>query len=511
MNKYIKFSAVAALALGMTACTSKFDEINTDPDAYSEVPTSNMTNMLANCLQQSADYWGDELSRLTDWAGYMVASYDNEKFQYYPSNNEFGNKWYQTYTLQPQLQYIMDNIDHEAFKNMYNAAKMYQQYLYLLNVDCFGDCPYSEAAKASVDGTSIKPKFDKDEDVYAGIEKVLKEVADSWAEGIGDDELGSGDLLYGGDVTMWQRWCNSLRLRVAMRLSGMASHEAKSKATFEEILNNPAKYPVIEECDQNCYFWWDGSSSYREPWYDNKLERSVDYCMGQVLVDHLKNQGDPRLYTICKPAVSDGEYRGVLHGSSSQYNGKGYSTYSQAADMYYGNASGFSPYFRAAETWFLIEEAKIKGWNVPYDAKEAYETAVKCSMEDNGVTAEEAALYLEGKGAYDGSLKQLYTEEWVALYKQSQEAWCLQRRTGYPTELFDEVTYATGVTCAQYPGERNVWGYGASATHNDLPWRFPYPQSEFNYNYDNVTAASEGIVNYCWGKRLCWAKDNGRK
>lgn len=121
------------------------------------------------------------------------------------------------------------------------------------------------------------------------------------------------------------------------------------------------------------------------------------------------------------------------------------------------------------------------------------------------------AEYLAGAGAFNNTEKQLYTEEWVALFKQSQEAWTLIRRTGYPTELFEEVTYATGVKCAQYPGERNVWGYGATAVHNDLPFRFPYPNNEFLYNEDNVKAASEGIVDYCWGKRLCWAKNTGRK
>lgn len=507
MKRYIKFSAIAALALGMTGCTGSFEEINTDPDAYSTAP---ITNMLANCIQQMSNQWGDELSRLTDWSGYMVASYDNEKFQYYPTNNEFGNKWYQTYMLNSQLQDIVDRTDAETSKNNQNAAKLLQQFMYFLTVDCFGDIPYSEACQG-VTGGEIKPVYDDDEDVYAGIEKVLKEISDSWAEGLGSDDLGSGDLLYGGDVEMWQRWCNSLRLRLAMRLSNMSSHLSASQATFSEILSNPSKYPVIEESSQNCYFWWSGSSNYRERWYNNKLSRPVDYVMGQVLVDRLVSYADPRLYTIVKPAVEDGEYRGVLHGSNGQYNGAGFDHYSQCGDMYYGDPAGFSPYFRAAETWFLIAEAALKGWSVPYSAQAAYENAVNCSMEDNKVSAADAATYLAGMGAYNGTLKQIYTEEWIALFKQSQEAWTLYRRTGYPTELFDEVTYATGVTCAQYPGERSVWGYGATATHTDLPFRFPYPNSEFQYNYDNVTAASEGISDYIYGKRLCWALENGRK
>lgn len=508
MKKYIKFTALAALALGMTGCTGKFEEINTNPDAYATAP---ITNMLANGIEEMSVNWGDELSRLTDWSGYMVASYDNEKFQYYPTNNEFGNKWYQTYMLHSQLDDIVERTNQEESKNNQNAAKLLQQFMFFLTVDAFGDCPYSEAGQAVKDGLSIKPKFDKDIDVYHGIAAALKEIADSWAAGLGEDDLGSGDLLYDGNVKNWQRWCNSLRLRLAMRLANMDSEIAASKATFAEILGNPDKYPIIETCAQNCYFWWSGSSNYRERWYNNKLTRPVDYVMGQVMVDLLKNNNDPRLYTICKPAVADGEYRGVLHGANGQYNGLGFDQISQCADMYYGDAAGFSPYFRAAETWFLIAEAAMKGWTNKYSAKDAYEKAIACSMEDNDIDADATAEYLAGAGAFNNTEKQLYTEEWVALFKQSQEAWTLIRRTGYPTELFEEVTYATGVKCAQYPGERNVWGYGATAVHNDLPFRFPYPNNEFLYNEDNVKAASEGIVDYCWGKRLCWAKNTGRK
>lgn len=580
MNKYIKLSAIAALALGMTGCTKSFDDINTDPDAYTTVPT---TNQLGYCIEQMGVQWGDELSRMTDWIGYMVSSYANETFNYYPSNNEFGNKWYQTYLINTQLQDIINRCSPNVQKNTILAAELLQQYLYFDNVDCFGSCPYSEACKGVTNGEDIKPKYDDEIAIYTAIGDSLKSIADQWADGTGcDDELGDGDLLYGDKVTSndpqanimyWRRFCNSLRLRLAMRLSNISGQVEKSKATFKEILaGKDDKYPIIELPEENCYFWWSGSSSYRERWYNNRLTRPSDYNMSQVLVNRLKSQDDPRLSTICLPtarytklmknhaAYTDSlskklidqkyynkvdffaayqllkdslaqglitekhykeaeaalsptdtiQYRGVLHGSNAQYDGDGYGSYSVCSNMYYGDPAGFSPYFRAAETWFLIEEAALKGW-ISFDPKEAYTMAVTCSMEDNGISGAEEA-YLEGKGAYNGTLDQLYMEEWVALFKQSQEAWSLYRRTGYPKVLFDNVTYKnTNTTCAQYPGERCAWGYGASATHTDLPFRFPYPESEYNYNSENVNMAAEGIVNHCYGKRLCWALENGRK
>ena len=512
---YISAAAIAALALGLTSssCTKDFDEINTNPDAYTTAPA---TNMLGNALYAMSDQWGDEKSRLADWSGYLVASYENETFSYLPSYNEFGNKWYTTYTQNTQLKEILSRPESEVGKNMRNVATTLQQFMFFLTADCYGSIPYSEAGQAT-EG-NLYPKYDTDEEVYAGIEAKLKEVSDSWAEGLGSDGLGAGDLLYGGDVEMWQRFCNSLRLRLAMRLSNMSSHVAASQATFKEILSDPKKYPVIETSAQNAYFNWEGSASYREPWYDNFISRPVDYVMSQVFVDRLKSQDDPRLSAICRPAKNTGEYRGVLHGSNAQYNGEAIDNYSFPTARYMAqdatenaNNPGFSPYFRAAETWFLIAEAGIKGWNIgSYTAKTAYENGVKCSMTDNEVSDADASAYIAGKGKYLGSLAQVYLEEWVALYKQCQEAWCLYRRTGYPTQLFDEVLYSDGGTAPQYPGQHSAWGFGDSARHNDLPWRFPYPENEYTYNSDNLAVAAEGISDYCWGKRICWAQDNGR-
>lgn len=79
------------------------------------------------------------------------------------------------------------------------------------------------------------------------------------------DALGDGDVLFWGDVELWQKFTNSLRLRLAMRISGVNNGLAKS--TVEEIMGNPSKYPIMESNDDNAFFWWPGSAPYEEPWY----------------------------------------------------------------------------------------------------------------------------------------------------------------------------------------------------------------------------------------------------
>lgn len=80
------------------------------------------------------------------------------------------------------------------------------------------------------------------------------------AAGLGSDNIGEGDFLFGGDIQRWQKFCNSLRLRAAMRIVNVAPDLAKS--TIEEVCQNLTSYPVLETSDENAYFYWQGSSPY---------------------------------------------------------------------------------------------------------------------------------------------------------------------------------------------------------------------------------------------------------
>ena len=119
-------------------------------------------------------------------------------------------------------------------------------------------------------------------------------------------------------------------------------------------------------------------------------------------------------------------------------------------------------------------------------------------MDDNGVDAADVDTYLAGKGKFANTLDQIYMEEWVALFKNNCEAWSLHRRTGFPKEI---------QTSGEYPGAYCIYG----TDHNDVPFRFPYPDNEYNYNTDNVNAASAGIVDYTWGKQMWWDTRSGVK
>ena len=162
------------------------------------------------------------------------------------------------------------------------------------------------------------------------------------------------------------------------------------------------------------------------------------------------------------------------------------------ADLITSTAAGFSPYMRVAEPWFCVAEASMLGWNTGISAEDAYNKAVTYSMEENSVSAEDIADYLANAGKFTNDKKQIYYEEWVAMFKQGMEGWSLYRRTGVPDNL--------------YPAPGRPANY---SNHNVPPFRSPYPDKERNLNNANCAPFDAEVVDNLWGKQMWWDTRTG--
>lgn len=484
MKNIFKLTTVASLAVSLMlgGCTSNFDEINSDPDA---LETGAPTNMLGYALRETMTRQAG-FDATEAWAGYIVKIQYMDNYNYLPTNNTYGNKFSNCYRRVVLLDDILALTEENAdeLKNIRWASRIFKEYLWLLNTDQFGDIPYTDANK--VEDGQMKPKYDSQEIIYPAILENLKAIADEMAAGLGSDNIGEGDFLFGGNIQRWQKFCNSLRMRAAMRIVNVAPDLAKS--TIEEICQNQAAYPLLETSAENAYFYWQGSSPYFEPYYNDFRTRD-EYGMSNIFVNHLKSMNDPRISAIMQPAATDGEYRGFENGALSAPSN--IQTISRMGVMYREDPAGFTPLLKSSENYFIMAEAAMRGWNVGISAQEAYETAVKLSMDDNGVSAADAETYLANAGKWDNTLERIYMEEWVALFKENCEAWSLYRRTGYPKEIR---------TSGEYPGKFCIFG----TIHNDVPFRMPYPDNEYQYNKENVEAAAAEIVDNTWGKQMWW-------
>lgn len=475
-NIYGMTVLLVTATLSWTGCTSSFDEVNTDPDRPTKVDAS---NILAHCLRDASDNLFDEwfdLNESSNFAGQVSKLTYTEEGYYNFRPNVNNTSWAVNYLLISNLKDIIDMSEAAGKTNMKAVATIFQSQIFQLVTDRWRDAPYSEAAQLE---TIKKPRYDKQEDIYPSLLAKLKTAADELD--VNGDALGNGDVLFNGDIDLWKRYCNSLRLRLAIRISKVS--EELARETINEIMSNPAKYPLIEENSQNAFFHW--GNEYPEPWADYYRARADEYGISNTLVTKLNQYADPRLPAYAEPNAN-GQYVGYPNGL------KAYATvtnFSKIGKRFMRDLSGFTPWFRASETYFTLAEAAKLGFNSGSEtAESAYNKAVRLSMEENEVADAAITNYLSaGAGKYNGTDEQLYDQLWISLFKQGMEAWSTYRRTGYPsTNRVAPDSY--------YPG------------HYCPPLRYSYPDTEANLNTENYTIASATIVDNFWGEPMWWGK-----
>lgn len=494
----IKFSLPVLMSMALVSgCTKKFAEINTDPDALSDVPPA---NMLTNVLRNTAESFGGDVDGYGTFAGYIV------KIQYMdymdglnPTNNTYGNRWYNCYYNNTQIKDILAKTEDraEGFKNIRFVSRIWRNYMWFLLTEGWRNVPYSEALKGKPeDGSLLLAKYDKQEDIYPAVMADLKNIADEMAAGFGEDELGNFDIIYwdpdrsvAEEMLLWQKFCNSLRLRMAIRISGVSSSLAKS--TIEEITGAPTKYPLIESNEENCVIQFPGELPYLEPWYNSGIygKRIDNWGLSDIFIDHMLSTADPRISAIAQKTNSD-NYKGYQNGAKS--GPSVLKSISWIGEKYMNNPGGSVPFYKSCETYYNLAEAAMLGYNVGTTAKDAYEKAVNLSMQENGVDQAAIDAYLTAKGEWNNTKERIWWDMWVALFKENYEAWSLYRRTGVPT--------------TNYPSLNSIYG----TDHNDQPWRAPYPNSEYVNNSANVEAAAAKVKDYVWGEQMWWDKRTGK-
>jgi hypothetical protein len=145
-----------------------------------------------------------------------------------------------------------------------------------------------------------------------------------------------------------------------------------------------------------------------------------------------------------------------------------------------------------SETCFLKAEAVLRGW-ITGDAEAFYKEGIKASMDevafiiqrsggDKTISEADKNAYiaaLPSFGVGQTALRNVMIQKWIALFPNSAEAWCDQRRTGYPD-------YASGVL--SYPTIHP----SSLVTAGNIVQRIPYPDNEYNTNADMMPAKYQG-------------------
>lgn len=297
--------------------------------------------------------------------------------------------------------------------------------------------------------------YDKESDLYNLFFAQLDTIQTDFAANKAYKGFVKFDPSYKGDIGAWMKVVNSLRLRLAMRISKVAPALAKTQG--EKAMSDAAG--LITANSENLNISLLGNKMYMAvicfEWEDTR--------MGAVMESFLLGLKDPRVGKYFQaPSSSDAAvasypYKGIRNGA--YLNAKiDRVSYSKVADDFQTVQTRRS--ITAAEVSFLKAEAALRGWAGAGDAKTNYENGVKLSFADWGAGGVDAYLadatskpvsYVDPKDARnnftplstvtvawnDGDsnelkLEKIITQKWINNFTNALESWCDFRRTGYP-------------------------------------------------------------------------------
>lgn len=493
MKKYILIVA-AFFTAGISGCKKDYLSLEVNPNVPS-VTTPSLS--LAAALNATAGSVVNDYPAYGVWSGFWTTSGNyvpNQTVnQFNLTTGSLNGDWGDFYGQLTNYNTLENLAAADPSQVNFQAiAKIMKAYGFQHLVDEFNNVPYSQAFQPS---TILFPAYDKGTDIYEDLGKQL-DAAIALIKGAPSTAAnpGTADIVFGGDMTGWLKFANSLKLRLAMRVStktpgdplvtNLASTQADGYLDGDTFAAaNPGYSNTTGK--QNPFYGTYGFDASGNPVFGNVYYRANDFS-----VKTLTNFNDPRLNVLyTKVPTSSTDATLVIQGNIFGDPGVKSNSYTSAIGAgLLKSPSQDAILFSGAESLFLQAEAANKGF-INGNAQTLYEAGITASFEALGLTAGQASTYYGqtlpnvGWASSPNKEQAILTQKWIALNGYFNfEAWNEYRRTGIPA----------------HPS--SIDPAAISATY---PTRVLYPTSELSTNPTNL--AKEGTIDVFTSK-IFWAQ-----
>ena len=485
---------MAAVLLALASCTGDFEDINRNPNQVTEEQMEALnykTGTKVRTLQslvipvQEHMYQFNESLTGGPFAGYIGATVDTwqTKFETYNPSADwrkwpFANVITETYTPYKGIVGGTDDEVAVAFARLLRVAIMQRV------TDSYGPIPYSELEN----NESVYVAYDSQEAVYTKMFEELDEAIETLGRNttLSSDAWSRYDGVYYGNIAQWLKYANSLKLRMAMRLTEVKPDLARTKASEAiagGVITANADNAAMHAAENRTTLIYND-------WGDHRV--------GADILCYMTGYNDPRVEKMFLPN-DVGNYVGIRIGIDVAGKATAMTKYSNLI------VESTTPYlwFNAAEATFLRAEYELR-WGSEATAQSLYEDAIRLSFEERGASGADAyvadgtsrpAAYTDplgmysasaqstitiawapGAGNFEENLERIITQKWIAIFPLGVEAWSEHRRTGYP-RLLPVVADKSGGGVDVAQGAR----------------RLPYPVEEYQQNNANLQAAIQQL------------------
>ncbi|MCE1198752.1 MAG: SusD/RagB family nutrient-binding outer membrane lipoprotein [Marinilabiliales bacterium] len=416
--------------------------------------------------------------------------------QYRLLNSDYQNAFNEMYTYGQNLTEIEKAATDPKDCYYLASAMILKAYIMQNLVDVWGDVPYSEAFRTN-DGI-LKPKYDKQKDIYEDVvlklDAAIKLIQN--APATANTIAATSDIMYGGNMALWAKFANTIKLRMLVHQSGMSGRDTYIKNAIattasvgylqagESALVNPGYLQSSGQMNPfyETYYKADGTSQSDGITYHNA---------GRDICDFLNATADPRIghyFMATASGAFAGNYLGQAAPPLTAANTSKLGYLAGNKGYMIGTFDKSAPLLTDFESLFVQAEATERGFITGSTGKALYNAAMTQSFLYNGLTSAAATTFLATDKPtvnYDlasNKITLIITQKWVSLNGVAPvEIWTDYRRTGIPNNLHfsDDVNKQNATP----------------------PVRLLYPQREIDYNNDNVVAV--GAIN-AFTSKIFW-------
>lgn len=438
------------------------------------------------------------------------------------------------------------NTTPQRYKNMFYVTRIYYAFLALANTDTYGAMPFKVYVQARIPETN-NVTYNTQAEVYDCMFRMLEQAVDSiQPDDASQYNVGKEDICYFGDLHKWLRFANTLRLRMALRISNVDPVRAKKEG--EAALNN--QYGLMESNADNmqtvpkyapvdmggmdeggsengltmCSIRYNGESVMSwdlEQYYRNLSTGGETYIIRKSRREFEEKTIDPRclvswfrgnmsqnMIASATESVRE-DFKGCKRGTQAPEISMSTLTYSlvrcqpkplskKLDPKYWFNDARPTVWLGYSESLFLKAEAALRGWtgkDLTLSTENYFRAGVKASMDYYQIDKAQASSYIDGlkvwkegvfaSGDKERILEAIITQKWMAVFPNGNEGWAEFRRTDYPV-LANQLSNMSG---GDVPEGKNIK-------------RIFYPNSEGSNKY---FASHEDLKRAnSQGKRLWW-------
>jgi hypothetical protein len=487
MNRRIYLFVMVLVIIGLSSCTKKFEELNTDPTQFiNATPEA----LLAVSVKRTGDWVGATgLNSGINVNMWEIANFGSAVGRY--ANGDQG-VWQNFYVniLQNLTQIETQFGKDPLYANRVQIARIWKAYVYSILTGYFGSIPITEANNTNY---LTEINFDSEDSAYVKILRMLKTASTTINVSSTKDRL-SYDVVYGTSGTQLQNWvkfANTLRLKIALRcrrnLGSLADAEVKdvmgneaaligsenetAKVAYENVIGNENPYYKTYIRSNFTSFFPRMSDimfmylrSYKDPRINYYFD-SVKLTSRFRVTDTVSSTLNDSLYVVTYPIPHYGITKSsrLLPGWTPQLTGgvdpqgqannggiNGVSAYSMFSLNILNNPTRPLIVLSFAEAQLLKAQARMLNLGGSSTAENYYTSGIDANFAFWGIPSSSRDIYKAGNGVKFGTtgtglwnylhlvnanipagdINKIYHQLWLNYFPdQPFDAWCLQRQT----------------------------------------------------------------------------------